>query len=212
MSKQEGTIYIVDDDEAVRAGLAELMRSVSLPVRTFASAQEFLEAYTPSWRGCLLLDIRMPGMSGLTLHERLAGRTGVLPVIFVTAHGDVSMAVDVMKLGAFDFIEKPVRGQALLDKVNRALALSQEAHEQGTQRREVQAKLDRLTDREREVLECVIADQKPKAIALKLGLSRKTVDVHIGRIREKLGVESETQLVRLLYESGVLQSIGTDSL
>lgn len=205
MSEAKPMVFIVDDDDAARNGLRELVESVSFDVKTFAAASEFLEAYDPQVCGCLLLDVRMPGMSGLKLQDEMNRRGIGLPIIFITGHGDVSMAVDALKNGAFDFVEKPIRGQFLLDKIHSAI----EKHRQICRRREkmkqIQAQQALLTEREKEILDRVKVGSGTKLIAKEFGLSRKTVDAHLTSIREKMGVESTPQLIMLMYESGLLQ-------
>jgi len=205
MANAEATVFIVDDDDAARNGLRELIESVSFNVKTFVSASEFLEAYDPEVCGCLLLDVRMPGMSGLKLQEEMNRLGTGLPIIFITGHGDVAMAVDALKNGAFDFVEKPIRGQFLLDKIHCAI----ERHKLVCRRREkmtqIRAQQALLTEREREILDRVKVGSGTKLIAKEFGLSRKTVDAHLTSIREKMGVESTPQLIMLLYESGLLQ-------
>jgi FixJ family two-component response regulator len=205
MSDAEGTVFIVDDDDAARSGLQELMESVSFDVRTFASAQEFLEAYEFETCGCLLLDVRMPGMSGLKLQDEMNRRGAGLPIIFITGHGDVSMAVDALKNGAFDFVEKPIRGQFLLDKIHCAIERHKQVCRQKDKMKQIRAQQALLTDREREILDRVKIGSGTKVIAREFGLSRKTVDAHLTNIREKMGVESTPQLIMMLYESGLLQ-------
>jgi len=205
MSEAQATVFVVDDDDAARNGLRELVESVSVDVKTFASAQGFLDAYEAEICGCLLLDVRMPGMSGLKLQDEMNRRGITLPIIFITGHGDVSMAVEALKNGAFDFVEKPIRGQFLLDKIHGAI----EKHRQTCRRKDkmmqIQARQALLTDREREILDRVKVGSGTKVIAKEFGLSRKTVDAHLTNIREKMGVESTPQLIMLLYESGLLQ-------
>jgi len=205
MRDTEPTVFIVDDDDAARSGLRELMESVSLRVRTFASAREFLQGYERECCGCLLLDVRMPGMSGLQLQEEMNRRGAHLPIIFVTGHGDIPMAVDALRNGALDFIEKPVRGQSLLDTIHCAVERHRQSCEQQSRVQEVQARLASLTGREREILDRVKTGTSTKAIAREFGLSRKTVDAHLTSIREKMGVTSTPQLIMLLYESGLMQ-------
>lgn len=203
MESRKPAVFVVDDDESVRAGLQELMASVSLDVVAFSSAQEFLEAYEPDWHGCLLLDVRMPGASGLRLQEELQGRRNPLPIIFITGHGDVPMAVEAIKKGAFDFLEKPVRGQILIEKVQFALERDRQLQQTQAKIAEVKAKLTLLTEKEREVLTRVKKGERSKLIALASGVSRKTIDAHLNSIREKLGVDSTAQLVMLLHETGM---------
>lgn len=205
MFDSEPTVFIVDDDDAARNGLRELMESIQFRTETFVSAQEFLTTYDPQRCGCLLLDVRMPGMSGLRLQDELNRRRIDLPIIFVTGHGDVTMAVGALKNGAFDFVEKPIRGQILLDKIHRAIERHRQLGHRKTAMEQIQARHTLLTDREREILDRVKVGWSTKLIAREFGLSRKTVDAHLTNIREKMGVESTPQLIMLLYESGLLQ-------
>ena len=168
MVATEAIVFIVDDDEAVREGLQELVESVGLETRAFSSAQEFLDSYDEEWHGCLLLDVRMPGMSGLKLQEELNRRGCQLPIIFLTGHGDVPMAVETLRRGAVDFVEKPAGGQYLLDKVYEAIEEGNRVRRIETAKRDVRAKLDLLTPREKEVLEYIKQGKRPKTIALEL--------------------------------------------
>ncbi|OOZ42268.1 DNA-binding response regulator [Solemya pervernicosa gill symbiont] len=193
----EATVFIVDDDEAVRDSLQWLMRSVGLAVETFPSANDFLEGYERERSGCLVLDIRMPGMGGLDLQEQLAAEQVRLPVIFITGHGDVPIAVRALKAGAVDFIEKPFKDQALLDSVQRAIALDEEQrHETGLQA-DISARLKLLTPREREVMEMVVHGSANKVIAIELGVTQKTVEAHRAKVMEKMEARSLSELVRM---------------
>jgi len=205
MSYIEPTVFVVDDDQLVRISLQELMESVSLRVRAFASAQEFLESYEPESLGCLVLDVRMPGMSGTKLQDELHRRGACLPIIFITGHGDIPMAVEALRKGAFDFVEKPVRGQLLLDRINSAIERDKQLYHRRARERQIKTRLALLTERENEVLGHLKAGCSAKVIARKLGLSRKTVDYHMSSTREKMGVESTPQLIMLLHEIGLLQ-------
>ncbi|HOV76457.1 MAG TPA: response regulator, partial [Sedimentisphaerales bacterium] len=151
MSDLESTVFIVDDDKAVRDGLAELTSTVKLRTQTFSSAQEFLDVYDPAQPGCLVLDVRLPGMSGLRLQDELISRGAVLPIIFISGHGDLPMAVEAMKKGAYDFLEKPVGDQVLLDRINAALAEDKRRRESRVEVTALKQKLDLLTPREHEV-------------------------------------------------------------
>ncbi|MEN6425027.1 MAG: response regulator [Phycisphaerales bacterium] len=204
MSNAEPTVFIVDDDEAARRSFRELAESVALHAKTFASAREFLETYDPDCCGCLLLDVRMPGLSGLRLQEEMNQRGSSLPIIFITGHGDIPMAVEALQNGAFDFVEKPIRGQLLLEKIHSAVEKHRQSYREIARIRQIRARQALLTDRENEILERVKAGQSSKLIARELGLSRKTVDAHMTNIREKMGVESTPQLIMLLYDGGLL--------
>jgi len=193
----ELTVYIVDDDAAIRDALRLLLKSSGMRVETCASAEEFLGACRPPLSGCLLVDVRMPGMSGLELQEALAARGIRLPVIVITGHGDVAMAVRAMKAGAVDFIEKPFDNAALLECLRNALARAANAHQHEMKSAEVAAHLALLTQREREVMQLLIAGKPNKVIAADLAISARTVEVHRARIMEKLKARSLADVVRL---------------
>jgi RNA polymerase sigma factor (sigma-70 family) len=192
------TVFIVDDDEAVRDSLGWLMQSVGLPTETFSSAQDFLEADLRGRAGCLLLDIRMPGMSGLELQERLEDMGVHVPVIIITGHGDVPMAVRALKAGAMDFIEKPFNDQVILDCVQAAIEQDNAQREALIRRDDISARIATLTPREREVLDLVVAGKLNKIIAADLGVSQKTVEAHRAKVMEKLEARSVSQLVRMV--------------
>jgi FixJ family two-component response regulator len=191
-------VYIVDDEPAIRDSLAMLLRSVGLASRAFSSAPAFLEGFDPRAPGCLVADVRMPGMSGLELQEALRARAAALPVIIITGHGDIAMAVRAMKAGAADFIEKPFNEQVLLDAVHRALA----QHRPGgappsAARGEIEARVATLTPREREVMLLVAEGRPNKVVATRLGLSTRTVEVHRAKAMEKMQARSLAELVRM---------------
>jgi len=190
------TVYIVDDDEALRDSLVWLLESNNYKVAQFDSAEAFLAAYRPDLTGCLVLDVRMPGMSGLELYERLRERHTTLPVLFITGHGDVPMAVSVLKKGAVDFIEKPFSDTDMLKLIDQCLASERENRERVRQDAAVAKRLDQLTGREMEVLELIIAGRLNKQIADDLGISIKTVEVHRARVMEKMEANSLAELVQ----------------
>jgi len=192
----EQIIYLVDDDEALRDSLVWLLESQGFKVEAFASAEAFLRVWRPEFNGCLLLDVRMPGMSGLELHERLRAHYCTLPVIFITGHGDVPMAVAALKKGAVDFIEKPFNDAELLRIVSQCLANEKESRARRRQDAEVSRRLDQLTQREREVLDLIIVGKLNKQIADVLGISIKTVEVHRARVMEKMAAQSLAELVQ----------------
>ena len=196
MSRDEPLVYVVDDDEAVRDSLTLLLKAVGLASQTFSSAAEFLNHYDPEQHGCLVADIRMPGMSGLDLQDELNRRGAQLPLIFITGHGDVPMAVDAMKSGALDFIEKPFRDQDLLDRMQQALAWDKERRIENLKTLAIRERLATLTPRETEVMECVVQGQANKVIAMDLGVSQRTVEIHRARVMEKMAVRSVAKLVR----------------
>ncbi len=191
------TVFIVDDDEAVRDSLSFLMQSVGLKTESFESADSFLQANPVGRAGCLLLDIRMPGMSGLELQGLLGERDIQLPVIFISGHADVPMAVRALKAGAFDFVEKPFNDQLLLDCVQRAIESDRQQRESGAQLEEWGERMASLTPREREVMELVVEGAANKVISATLGVSLKTVEAHRARVMDKLQAESLSHLVRM---------------
>ena len=193
----EPTVYVVDDDQAVLDSLGMLLRSMKIPSQLFGSAQEFLDAHEPDCNGCIVLDIRMPGMSGMELHRHLVEKHVTMPVIFVTGHGDVEMAVEAMHNGAFDFIQKPYRDQDLLDRINQALGWDEEHRTQEDRKRELLDRHDTLTPREREVMDCVVRGLANKVIAMDLDLSQRTVEIHRARVMEKMHARSLAELVRM---------------
>jgi FixJ family two-component response regulator len=191
------TVFVVDDDAAVRKSLCWLVESVSLPVETFAAAQEFLDAFDPQRAGCLVVDVRLPGMSGLELQEKLAARGSTLPAIVITGHGDVPMAVRAMKGGAIDFLEKPFSDQLLLDRVQQAIRLDSQVRQQRQRQGEVTARLGLLTPREREVLARVVQGKSNKMMASELDISTKTVEAVRARLMRKMEADSVADLVRM---------------
>jgi FixJ family two-component response regulator len=195
------TVFIVDDDEGVREGLSLLLDTVEQPCELYSSAFEFLDAYDDDRGGCLVLDIRMPRMTGLDLQERLIEMESKLPVIFITGHGDIPMAVDAMRRGAVDFIRKPFREQNLLDRINEALCVDDIARKQVLGKRELQEKLSSLSEREMEVFDRVAEGQMNKVVAADLGISERTVEVHRGQVMKKLNVKTLAQLVRIKIEA-----------
>jgi len=193
----DGIVYVVDDDAAVRDSLGFLIESVALGVVRCASAQAFLDAYDRTQPGCLVLDVRMRGMSGLDLQAELARREITIPTIIVTGHGDVSMAVRAMKMGAVDFVEKPFNDQELLERIQRAIDADQAARQGGREREQVCALLATLSPREREVMDLLVLGKANKEVADRLGLSTRTVEGHRARLMEKLACGSLAELVRL---------------
>jgi len=191
-------VYVVDDDEAVRDSLKLLLSSVGLASQTYVSAAEFLEGHDSAQHSCLVADIRMPGMSGLDLQEELNRRGSTIPIVFITGHGDVPMAVDAMKAGALDFIQKPFRDQDLLDRIHQALDWDEERREDNREALAVREKLAGLTARETQVMEQVVRGQANKVIALDLGVSQRTVEIHRARVMQKMGARSLAGLVRMV--------------
>jgi len=190
-------VFVVDDDPAMRDSLRWLIESTGVRVETYADAQTFLAAIRSDVPGCLVLDVRMPGMSGLDLQAELAARGIALPTIVITGHAEVPMAVRAVKAGAIDFIEKPFSDQLLLDRVRQGIELDRQERESRAQRTEVARRLGSLTHREREVLDLVVAGKANKEIASALRLSPKTVEVHRAHVMEKMEASSVAELVRL---------------
>jgi FixJ family two-component response regulator len=201
MSAQEPVVYIVDDDVAVREALADLVSSIGLQGRTSATAEEFLAAYEPSRPACLILDVRMPGMSGLGLQDHLLERGIHIPIIFLSGHADVPMAVEAIRKGAFDFLEKPVRNQTLLDKVNAALEQDRQRQERRLKAKALEDRLASLTPREAQVLDVLKRGKSTVSVAATLGIGVKTVQAHRARILEKLGAESVAALVKQFHSA-----------
>jgi two-component system, LuxR family, response regulator FixJ len=200
MQQQAPTVFVVDDDEGVRNSLRFLLKSVGLATRALASAGEFLDTYKPSQPGCLVLDVRMPGMSGLELQQQLNLRGAVIPVIFITGHGDIPMAVEAMQQGAFDFLQKPFRDQDLIDRIQRALERDARNRVALDQHARIRERLDSLTPREREVLALMTRGKPNKIMAGELGVSQRTVEIHRARVMEKSGAASLAQLVRMVMD------------
>lgn len=198
----ESTVFVVDDDEAMRHGMEFLLTSAGYDVESFDSAQSFLARCRPGMRGCLLLDVRMPGMSGLELQEHLEAERIGIPVIIVTAYANVPMAVRAMQAGAFDFIEKPFDGAVLLGRIRRALARNAEARIDQARQRKITKRVASLTPRERQVMELVVDGLLNKQVAAELGISMKTVENHRARVMEKMKAESLAELVRMVIAAG----------
>ena len=197
MSTTSSKVFIVDDDDAVRNSLRLLFKTVDIDAVTFDSGDAFLHEHDADWQGCIVLDIRMPGTSGLEVQKILSERDNTLPIIFITGHGDVPMAVEAMQKGAVDFIQKPFRDQELLDRIREALATDEERREAQQHHAEVTARLDRLTNREREVFDLVVTGKPNKVIAYELGVSQRTVEIHRARVMEKMQARSLADLVKM---------------
>ena len=198
------TVFLVDDDSSVRRALTRLIKSAGYPVLAFASAGEFLENNVPSdGPACLVLDIRMPGLSGLDLQGELQKRDSILPIIFITGHGDIPMSVKAMKAGAVDFLPKPVNDAVLLRAIEQALARAVREGAELAERKDIQRRLDTLTPRERQVLEHVIGGQLNKQIAFDLGTVERTIKVHRARVMKKMHVGSLAELVRIAEKIGI---------
>jgi FixJ family two-component response regulator len=197
MKEQEPIVFIIDDDRQVRDGLHGLIRSVGLRAETFASAQDFLQAKRPDAPACAILDVRMPGLSGLDLQLKLSEADMQLPIIFITGHGDIPMSVRAMKEGAHEFLTKPVRGQDLLDAVQKAIASDRSLRQERAELKEIRVRFQSLTPREKEVLDLVVAGLLNKQIADQLGTSELTVKTHRAHLMEKTGADSLAHLVRM---------------
>jgi FixJ family two-component response regulator len=195
--EQDPVVFVIDDDRMIRDGLQSLIRSVGLRVEMYASAQDFLGAKRPDAPACLVLDVRMPGLSGLDLQLKLRDRGIPIPIIFITGHGDIPMSVRAMKEGAQEFLTKPVRGQDLLDAVQKAIARDRELRQEREETGEIRAGFESLTPREKEVLELVVAGLLNKQIADRLGMSELTVKTHRAHVMEKTQAESLAHLVRM---------------
>ncbi len=204
MSGDAPLVYVVDDDAAVRDSIKLLLDSVGLSCDVFASAAEFLEACDSARHCCLVSDIRMPGLSGLELQEQLNERGVDIPVIFITGHGDVPMAVSAMKSGATDFIQKPFRDQDLIDRIQGALQRDREHRDSRVEANAIRERLKSLTPRETEVMQRVVSGQANKVIAMDLGVSQRTVELHRARVMHKLKMKSLADLVQAVSKVGAI--------
>ena len=207
MIDENSVVFLVDDDNAIRRSFSRLLRSNGLHVESFASAQDFLNREHFDGNGCLVLDIKMPELSGTDLFKELQKADYSMPVVFVTGHGDIPTGVQAMKEGAMDFLTKPVDEEQLLNAVRSALARDAVESEKYVEVTHIRQRLRTLTDREHEVLTYVITGMLNKQIAYTLGISEKTVKIHRGRVTEKLGVRSVAELVRLAEKAGVLPAL-----
>ncbi|HET8711767.1 MAG TPA: response regulator transcription factor [Spongiibacteraceae bacterium] len=198
MNADAPRVYIVEDDEAVRESLQLMLESVGYKTRTYTNANTFLDEQHNDMAGCLVLDIRMPGMNGMELQRKLNERNSMLPVIFVTGHGDVPMAVEAMQQGALDFVQKPYREQELLEKIERAFEIDKTNRESILERQSIAARLQTLTPRELDVLRLMVEGKANKVIAIDLDISQRTVEIHRARVMEKLEASSLAHLVRMV--------------
>ena len=196
-SKRKPVVYIVDDDDGMRRALGVLMTTVGYQPAAFAGPREFIAKHDPSQPSCLVLDVRMPEMSGLELQQHLNRSGSMLPVILISGHGDIPMAVQAMKDGAFDFLQKPFRDQELLDRINGALKLDAENRASTDRLADLKQRSDSLTPREREVMASVVDGKATKVIAIDLGLSERTVEIHRANVMEKMGARSVAHLVKM---------------
>ena len=194
-------VYVIDDDSGVRNSLEWLLGSEDLQTSPYPSAEEFLEAFNQDMRGCILLDVRMQGMNGLVLQQKLKELSSALPIIILTGHANVTMAVTAMKQGAFDFLRKPYNDDALIECVKRALEAEKEFSRQHSRLLQTRKTIDDLTDREREGMDLVVKGFQNKQIAEKLGISNKTVEAHRARVMKKCGVRTLTDLVKMVLDS-----------
>src|SRR5690606_842171 len=196
-ARRQPAIYIVDDDDGMRRALSVLMSTVGYQIIAFDKPTEFLEKFDPNQHGCLVLDVRMPQMSGLEVQQELNRRGAMLPVIMMTGHGDIPMAVQAMKDGAFDFLQKPFRDQELLDRINSALKQDAENRQMVQRHADMRRRAESLTPREREVMALVVDGRANKVIAIDLGLSERTVEIHRANVMEKMGARSVAHLVKM---------------
>ena len=203
MTEAQAVVFVVDDDEGMRQSLKNLIGSVGLRVEAFASAQEFMRSKLMDVPGCLVLDVRLPGLSGLDLQKRIADAGIAIPIIFITGHGDIPMTVRAMKAGAVEFLTKPFRDQDLLDAIQQALERDRIAREQRAEMEELRGRLDSLTPREREVMGLVVAGLLNKQIAGELGTSETTIKIHRHQVMEKMGAGSLAELVRMADRLGI---------
>jgi FixJ family two-component response regulator len=201
MTKTLLTVFLVDDDAQMREAIHMLLQSVGLPIKTYGTAQEFLNQFDPEAVGCLVLDIRLPGMSGLELQQRLRELNADLPVILLSGHADVPMAVRGIKAGAIDFLEKPFNDQVLLDRIQQGVEEHLQRRKRREAQREVTTRMETLTPREREVMELLVSGMSNKSIAAQLHISRKTLDIHRGKVLQKMEAETVADLVRLVLQS-----------
>jgi two-component system, LuxR family, response regulator FixJ len=198
--KATPVVYVVDDDDSVRKALSSLVRSVGLRVETFASTSEFVAAKRTGGPSCLILDVRLPGVSGLDFQTELAKADTLIPIIFITGHGDIPMAVEAMQHGAFDFLQKPFRDQDLIDRIQRALERDARNRAALAQHVRIRERLESLTPREREVLVLMTRGKPNKVMAAELGVSQRTVEIHRARVMEKSGANSLAHLVRMVMD------------
>jgi FixJ family two-component response regulator len=197
------TVFVIDDDASIRKSLSRLLRSAGYTAETFSSAEEFLRREHFDGVGCILLDVRMPGLSGMDLQEKLNKADYPMPIVFITGHGDIPMTVEAMKKGAVDFLTKPFDDEELLQALRAAIEKDRNARAEYTEVHEIRRLIELLTPRENEILRYVVTGMLNKQIALELGIAEKTVKVHRGRVMEKLGVDSVAELVRLAEKAGI---------
>ena len=199
----ESTVYVIDDDRLARESLKWLMETAHLPVCEFDCGLDFLNQFKPGASGCVLLDVRMPDINGMELHAMLKERDATIPIIIVTGHGDIPMAVRAMKAGAYDFIEKPYNDALMLERVQSAIAYDLDSRRNQEQIDEIRSRAAQLTPREQQVMSCVLRPMQNKGIAAELGISVKTVELHRAHVMEKMQATSPTELVRLALIAGL---------
>jgi two-component system response regulator FixJ len=206
----EAIVYVVDDDQAMVESLSWVIQSVGLIAKTYTRAQDFLEDYDPSQHGCILLDVRMPGMSGPELQTKLNALGAALPIIFISGHGDVPLAVRVMKAGATDFLTKPFNDQVLLESINKALRVDKTNREKQQESAQAEAKFALLSPREVQVLQGIVAGKQNKVISSELNISLKTVEAHRASVMKKMSVKSVPELVKLVLTNGVQEPVSEE--
>lgn len=204
-------VHIIEDDDAVRDSLQMMLESIGRQTKAFSNADSFLSSYSQDMAGCIILDIRMPGMNGMELQRKLNEINSILPIIFVTGHGDVPMAVEAMQQGAVDFVQKPYREQELLDKITTAMQLDEENRASLQQRQLIMERMNELTPRERDVMQLMVEGKANKVIAIDLDISQRTVEIHRARVMEKLNAHSLAHLVRMyMVIEGDIKPLNTE--
>ncbi len=206
MTSTEGTVFVIDDDPSMRKALGRLCQSAGLKVKTFASAREFLDGWAPESPACIVLDVCMPGLSGLDLQAEIATRDIQTPIVFITGQGDIPMSVQAMKAGAVDFLTKPFRNKALIAVIREAISKDSRLQESQAEHKTIEHCLQNLTPRERQVFEMVVKGMLNKQIAFDLGTSEQTIKVHRRRVMDKMQVTSVAELVQAAVKVGVLKS------
>jgi RNA polymerase sigma factor (sigma-70 family) len=209
MVKQDfhSLVYIVDDESAVRDSLTLLLESTGQAVRSFESAEDFLNNYCPDYPGCLILDVRMPEMSGLELQQELSKRQIAIPIIFISGHAEIPDSATAFRAGAIDFLEKPFDNAVLIERIGEAINKDVTQRKQQIEKREIQRRIDRLTAREKEVLNLIIDSHSNKEVAKILDVSHRTIDVHRARIMEKMEAENIAELMMMVMQSDVLNNV-----
>jgi len=200
---KDATVFVVDDDEAVRESLGWLISSIGLTVETYPSAQDFLDNFTTERHGCLVVDVRMPGMNGLELQRRIADKATCLPIIVITGHGDVQMAVRAMKDGAFDFVEKPFNDHTIIEQIQKAVHECKNRRSKESLKQEIQSLISLLTPRENEIMGMIVNGETNKSIARNLSISDKTVEAHRAKVMEKMQSSSLAELMRKVLASDI---------